>query len=89
VNIPNNVEEAVRALQELRPEAELRKFAVLSEFEALAGAHFGIGLFVRNQWLYPPGSPLAAQLRAELDLAYNEDSASDLVLRALWRTLRA
>ena len=89
MSIPRDIDEAVRALRSLLPESELREFAALSEQEASISAHFGIGMFIRNNWLYPAGSPLAASLRDEDDFFFDADSASDLVVRALWRNLRA
>ena len=89
MSIPKDIDEAVRSLRLLLPESQLRKFAALPEEEARVSAHFGIGLFIRNNWLYPQGSPLMASLMAEDAYFFDADSASDLVVRALWRNLRA
>ncbi len=80
---PATVEESIRLLTSLVPEAEQAKIALGSQ-DDLVDLHFGLGKWVRNNLgLWNPDSPL---LKATGQT--NADDASDLIVREFWQELK-
>jgi hypothetical protein len=48
--VPTNLDESFERLKKLLGEAEVKKFTTESEQSAIAMAHFGIGMWIRNNW---------------------------------------
>jgi hypothetical protein len=83
---PSTIKEAVAAIQAAFPEAELRAWAQQPEETACSKAHFKLGMWIRNNWIYGSGSPLATGIR-EAHLFVQDDKISSLIIRALWRVM--
>jgi hypothetical protein len=84
---PTSLGEAVEAIRAEFPEAELRAWASQTEGSAEVQAHFGLGLWIRNQWFHGAGSPLAAQIQRAAHCEMHPDDVSSIIVRALWRVL--
>lgn len=82
LHIPKNLEECFKELVRILPQEELLEFKNKSELEAKATAHFGLGLWIRNNW----------KLRSKSDLAnfFNElgithpDDMSGIIIGTFW-----
>jgi hypothetical protein len=68
----------------LEPEEKLA-FMQKPEREAVVEAHFGVGLYIRNQWLRSGKSALAALLADKG--AQSFDDMSSMILTSYWRHL--
>ena len=82
--IPVDISVAVEVLREGLSEARRHEFGALSEEEFLVRERFGIGRWIREQWLQE-GSPLS-EFFADHDVMSAEGS-SRMLLSALWRRL--
>jgi hypothetical protein len=83
--IPNTLEEAFSYLDaSLKPDQRLA-FMHRSESDAVAQAHFAVGLFIRNQWLRSGESALTEFLQAAG--AQSFDDMSSMILTSYWRHL--
>jgi hypothetical protein len=83
---PSSLEDAVTLIRANFPESELQAWAAQSEDVARVQAHFALGLWVRNTWVYGDGSPLATKIM-EADWSIQADDVSSIIISALWRVL--
>ena len=83
---PTSLEDAVTLIRATFPESELEAWAAQSENVAQAQAHFALGLWVRNNWVYGDGSPLATKI-IEAAVIIDADNVSSIITSALWRVL--
>jgi hypothetical protein len=83
--VPENLDAALAALEELLPEAEKLEFKSAEESRAVTSAHFGIGRWIRNEWGLWRESPLARYFLA-LGVEHPDDM-SGIILRSFWRRL--
>ncbi len=83
---PSSLEDAVTLIRAKFPESELQAWAAQSEDAARFKAHFELGLWVRNNWVYGNGSPLATRIK-EAAWFVHDDDISRMIVRALWRVL--
>jgi hypothetical protein len=81
-HVPNTLEEAFAALDRQLPAAERQKFQNTPERQAVALAHMGLGMYIRNQWFRAGHSALPQALHAQ-----HLDDASAIVLTSYWRHL--
>lgn len=80
---PRSVEAAVNRLLEVVPEANLKQIAAMTERD-LSGMHFGLGMWVRNNFgLWGKNELLLADTGED-----HADNASGVILYALWKRLR-
>jgi hypothetical protein len=56
-----------------------------SERQDLVVFHFGLGMFIRNQWLYPHGSVLREKFIG-IGVVHADDMSS-IIIEALWLAL--
>jgi uncharacterized protein DUF6794 len=82
---PNTLEDAFRILDKNLPPIEKSTFKRTPEKQAAIKAHFGLGLWIRNEWLYRERSGLRDYL-ASLG-ARHIDDMSGMVLVSYWRHL--
>lgn len=81
--MPTTVESAVRILRDVIPDEELSAIAAMAETD-LVDLHLGLGLSIRNAFgLWKDGSALR-EATGERD----PDDAAQVIIRALWRSLR-
>ena len=83
VELPATVDEAVRLLQSIVPQAEQARIAALQE-SALITLDLSLGMWIRNNLGMWQGNA------ALLDATGQEtaDGASDVIIRAFWVVLR-
>ena len=81
-SVPNTLEEAFVALDKQLSVEERQKFQSTPEGKAVALAHMGLGLYIRNEWFRAGGSALPKVLQA-----WSLDDASGIVLTSYWRHL--
>ena len=82
---PNTVAEAIQALEVMVPPAQRKALMAKSEAEALTDTHFGLGMYIRNNWFRGGNSDLP-RLLSEAG-AKSMDDMSALILSAYWRHL--
>lgn len=83
--VPSDIGTAVEELHKALSEDQRRRKAELTEDEFLLMHRFGLGSWIRKEWLYE-GSPLS-NFFADHGVVNAEDS-SWLILRGLWRSLK-
>lgn len=81
--IPNTLEEAYRSLDASLKQADRLEFMQRPEREAVLEAHFGVGLYIRNQWLRSGKSALVKVLHEKG--AQSFDDMSSMILHSYWR----
>lgn len=82
-DLPTTVDSAVRILRDVMSDEELSAIAAMAETDLL-DLHLGLGLWIRNAFgLWKDGSALR-EATGERD----PDDAAQVIIRALWRTLR-
>jgi hypothetical protein len=58
-DIPNNMDEAMIALERVLPNETINEIKNMSEEDFVAQAHFGLGMWIRNNWkLWTGTSPM-------------------------------
>lgn len=84
---PSSLEEAIAIIREEFLEKNINKWAALSEDKACSQAHFsGVGVWIRNEWVYGGSCPLVYKIR-EHDQFIHNDNISDIIVKALWQVL--
>jgi hypothetical protein len=82
--LPTNLDECYEALRHLLNPEELQDFQAKSEDE-LSEYHFGLGLWMRNNWGLWGGSPLAKHFN-HIGICHPDDM-SGIILDSFWRHL--
>jgi hypothetical protein len=82
VSIPKNLDECFSTLTKMLPAQELDAFKNKSEDNAVTDAHFGLGMWIRNNWIHPAFSPLGNYLR-DMGL-HHPDDMSSVILGTFW-----
>ncbi|MEH6473442.1 MAG: DUF6794 domain-containing protein [Halopseudomonas sp.] len=82
---PATVEEAVVALEAMLSKDQVVAFKSKGVLKAVSSEHFGIGGWVRNNWISPEGSPLRRYFDGVSKL--HRDDMSSIVLASFWRHL--
>ncbi|MCL2098351.1 MAG: hypothetical protein FWH23_06295 [Bacteroidales bacterium] len=62
---PVNLEEAVIQLTKILPDTTQQKVLSMTENEFLAGSHFGLGMWIRNNWRLWRGGKLANEFKSK------------------------
>lgn len=83
---PLSLQDAVDIIRATFPEEELQTWANQPESAAGVEAHFWLGTWIRNNWVFGAGSPLAAHIKEITKYVHNDD-ISAVVIKALWRVL--
>lgn len=84
---PSSFDEAITLIRSEFEENDLREWAKAPEAEACFEAHFGLGIWIRNIWIYGGGSALVNEIRDASSSMIQDDDVSELIVRALWRVL--
>ena len=87
-NPPTTVAEAVDRLLDILDEDDQHDIAGMSKNE-LIDLHFGLGMGVRNAWLWKGNDALLDDCEKYDKFAFEPDSCSGVITRALWKRLRA
>lgn len=83
---PSSLQEAVEIIMATFPAADLQTWASRPEISACIEAHFGLGMWIRNNWVYGDGSPLASKIM-ETYWWGDADKISEAIIKALWKVL--
>ena len=84
---PSSLADAIALILDEFPETDLREWASRPKLGAVSDAHFGLGAWIRNQWVYGEGCPLVFKLHQNSLACYHEDEISSVILEGLWRFL--
>lgn len=84
-NIPKSLAEAIEALDKQLPSEEKEKWMAMDGREAVVLAHFGLGMWMRNNWGLWSGSELSAYFNS-LGISHPDDM-SGIILKAYWHHL--
>jgi hypothetical protein len=84
IYIPGNLDECFVELNRLLPEDEIEKMKMGSEDE-MVNYHFGIGMWMRNNWGLWGGSHLKEWFNEKG--IYHPDDMSGIILESYWRYL--
>lgn len=82
---PSSLEEAFAILQSTFHALELQEWSAQSESSAISQAHWTLGMWVRNQWVYG-GSPLVEEIKSAAGVIHDDD-VSSIIIKALWHVL--
>lgn len=87
---PKNLEEAITQLDLMLEDEEKRMIIKVSEDEFLMNSHFGLGIWIRNNWDIWKGGELVNSLTRDIDppYFYHEDDLSSRILSAYYRHLK-
>ena len=86
-SLPETLEEAVAYLIAKLNDDDLRSIAAMEQDEFLMVAHFGLGLWIRNNLGLWSDGPLAKSLAGN-DYSLQADDMSGIILTALWERLQ-
>jgi Domain of unknown function (DUF6794) len=82
---PNTLEDAFQELDRLLPANTKQIFKSKPEQKAVIDAHFGLAMFIRNEWFRSGRSSLPGRLHSLGARSF--DDMSDMILRSYWRHL--
>ena len=88
--IPKSTRQAFRILDQMLSVEDKKAIVTRSESEFTTEQHFGLGLWIRNNWVYNDDEHcgLFAKLLAEPGYLVHEDSLSDEFLKRYYRHLK-
>ena len=81
---PINLEEAVLQLTKILHDTTQQKVLSMTESEFLAGSHFGLGMWIRNNWIRG-GGQLANDFNSKE--IFHSDNMSSIILTCYYRQL--
>jgi len=82
---PINLEEAVIQLTKILPDSTQQKILSMTENEFLGGSHFGLGMWIRNNWGLWRGGELAKEFNDKG--IFHPDDMSGIILKCYYRQL--
>jgi len=80
---PINLEEAVIQLTKILPDTTQQKILAMTEDEFLGGFHFGLGMWIRNNWGLWRGGELAKDFNDKG--IFHPDDMSGIILKCYYR----
>lgn len=84
---PINLEEAVIQLTKILPDTTQQKILSMTEDEFLGGSHFGLGMWIRNNWGLWRGGELAKEFNHKG--IFHPDDMSGIILKCYYRQLHS
>ena len=82
---PVNLEEAVLQLTKILSDTTQQKILLMTEEEFLTGSHFGLGMWIRNNWIYWGKKQLSKYF--ESIGIFQADGMSGIILTCYYRQL--
>jgi hypothetical protein len=82
---PINLDEAVFQLTKILPDSTQQQVLSMTEEEFLAGSHFGLGMWIRNNWRLWRGGKLANDFKSKG--IFHPDDMSGIILTSYYRQL--
>lgn len=86
VRKPSTLREAAEIVRETFPPEKLERWRKLSLLDARMQAHFGMGMWIRNEWIHQDPAPLAVRIREAIVFG-DADTISGLIVEGIWRIL--
>jgi hypothetical protein len=80
---PVNLEEAVQQLSKILPDTTQQKVLSMTEEEFITNSHFGLGMWIRNKWIYWGKKQLSKYF--ESIGIFQADGMSGIILRSYYR----
>ena len=88
VYIPKNIEECFLELNKLLSEEEIKQFKELKSKDETIDYHFGLGMWIRNNWGLWGGSRIQLYMKDRMDRFIVEpDDMSGMILEFYWEWL--
>ncbi len=82
---PVNLDEAVVQLSKVLPDSTQKEIISMTESEFIAGSHFGVGMWIRNNWGLWRGGELADYFKSKG--IFHPDDMSGIILKCYYREL--
>ena len=82
---PVNLEEAVQQLTKILPDTTQQKILSMTEDEFVSGSHFGLGMWIRNNWISWGKKQLSKYF--ESIGIFHPDDKSGIILTCYYRQL--
>ena len=82
---PVNLEEAVQQLFKIIPDTTQQKVLSMTENEFITSSHFGLGMYIRNNWIYWGNRKLSKHFRS-IGI-FQADDMSGIILICYYRQL--
>ena len=82
---PINLDEAVLQLTKILPDTTQQQVLLMTEEEFLTGSHFGLGMWIRNNWSLWKGGELANDFNSKG--IFHPDDMSGIILTCYYRQL--
>jgi len=82
---PANLEEAVQQLIKIIPDSTRQKILLMTENEFIRDSHFGLGMWIRNSWIYW-GKRQLSKYFYSIGI-YQADGMSGMILTSYYRQL--
>jgi hypothetical protein len=83
---PNNVSYCIQLLNELLSEEEKTEIMQMEEMDFIINSHFGLGLWIRNNWLHGYNSDLPGYFK-EKGITHEDDMSSE-ILKEFYKSLQ-
>ena len=83
---PSTLREAAQIVRETFPPEKLERWSKLPLDDACMQAHFGLGMWIRNNWVHQDPAPLAVRIREGIAFG-NADTVSGLIVEGIWRIM--
>jgi len=84
-NKPTNLNEAIEQLKIIHQDSTKQKIMAMTEDEFMGGAHFGLGMWMRNSWGLWKGNELAKYFNS-IGI-FHPDDMSGIILTSYYREL--
>lgn len=82
--LPESLEDCMKILESVVSAKDKYKIMNSFENEFIMAAHFQLGLWIRNEWIYNP----ECHISKIFPLGIHEDDQSTIILKSFWRYLR-
>ena len=82
---PVSLEEAVIQLSKVLPDTTQQNILLMTEDEFTAGSHFGLGMWIRNNWIRRGGGELVDYFKSKE--IFHPDDMSGIILKCYYRQL--
>lgn len=82
--LPENLKDCMNLLDQVVSEKDKNEIIKSSEDEFTMHAHFGMGLWIRNNWIYND----KCRINEIFPWHVQDDDKSTIILKAYWRHLR-